>query len=82
MREELVHLLVRILTHREHFQREQLLESKGWKVKQGKLLIDGYEDPETGETLDIETAFVTQQAREVIEKWEEQEARREHGTDC
>lgn len=74
--EDLVVQVSRILVHREHFQREQWIEKQGWKVKQGKVLVDGYEDPETFEVLDLETAFTVAQTRDVMRILKEQEDKR------
>lgn len=74
--EELIELVSRVLTHREHFQREQWLEKQGWQVRQGKLMVDGYEDPETSEMMDLETAFTVAQTRQVMRILKEQEDKR------
>jgi len=64
--EETLQRIVRIIQYRDSFYREQWLEQQGWNVRQGKLMIDGFEDPESCEVLDAETAFIVAQTRDVM----------------
>lgn len=57
--------ITRVLAHREAFHKEQFLEDRGYEVLEGQLISDGYRCPNTGEVLDLETAYAYEQVREI-----------------